>query len=56
MTDSQSKDRYTDEEINELAEWLENLSLKQTFFLKESYEAYLEAQCHSVPQGQIYVQ
>lgn len=32
---------YTDEEINELAEWAESLTIKQLFFLKESYEAFL---------------
>lgn len=35
------KEVYTDEQINELAEWLQDLTLKQAFFLKESYEGYL---------------
>lgn len=43
-SESQTKTKYTDEEVNELAEWLEDLTLKQAFFLKESYEAYLNAQ------------
>lgn len=45
---SQSKDEYTDEEINDLAEWLEDLTLKQAFFLKESYEGYLMQQAQAV--------
>lgn len=38
----QQVSKYTDEEVNELAEWLEDLTLKQCFFLKESFEAYLQ--------------
>lgn len=38
----QQKTEYTDEEINELAEWVESLTLKQTFWLKESFEAYMK--------------
>lgn len=41
-SDKQLAENYTDEEINELAEWLEELTLKQAFFLKESYEAFLK--------------
>lgn len=44
ISDSQQKDSYTDKEINELAEWLEDLTLKQAFFLKESYEVFLRQQ------------
>ena len=36
------KDIYSDKEINELAEWLGDLTLKQTFFLKESYESFMK--------------
>lgn len=42
----QDKDTYTDQEINDLAEWLEELTLKQAFFLKESYESYLVTMAH----------
>lgn len=35
-------DIYSDEDINELSEWLEDLTLKQIFFLKESYEIMLK--------------
>ena len=47
------KESYTDDEINELAEWMEELTLKQAFFLKDSFQAYLVngANCH----GQEYV-
>lgn len=41
-SEKQTSTFYTDEEINELAEWLEELTLKQAFFLKESYEAFLK--------------
>jgi uncharacterized protein YpbB len=52
-TEQKEKIAYTDEEINELAEWLEDLTLKQAFFLKESFQSYLthNANCH----GQEYV-
>lgn len=52
-TQSQEKIAYTDEEINELAEWLEDLTLKQAFFLKESFQAYLVHNANS--HGQEYV-
>lgn len=32
---------FTDKEINEMSEWLNDLSLQQLFFLKSSYEAFL---------------
>ncbi len=44
ILNSKEKDSYTDQEINELAEWLEDLTLKQVFFLKQSYDGYLKAQ------------
>lgn len=53
MEKPKEPDVYTDEEINELAEWLEDLTLRQAFFLKESYEQLLQAQAHEV--GQAYV-
>ncbi len=49
LSDKQDADTYTDDEVNELAEWLEELTLKQCFYLKESYEAYLKMrQAHEV--------
>lgn len=32
---------YTSQEINEIAEWLNDLTLEQIFFLKKSYEAFV---------------
>lgn len=40
---TQEKTEYTDEEINELAEWFEELTLKQAFFLKDSFAGYMTA-------------
>ena len=47
LSKSQEQTAYTDEEINELSEWLEELTLKQVFFLKDSYEAYLNQQAQA---------
>ncbi len=41
-SESQKKQSYTDKEINELAEWMDDLTLKQAFFIKDSYEAMLQ--------------
>jgi cytochrome c553 len=38
------KAEFTDQQINELAEWFQDLRIEQAFFLKESYEAMLK-QC-----------
>lgn len=51
---TQQQDSYTDDEINELAEWLEDLTLKQAFFLKDSYEAMLNAQSQEHGNGFIH--
>lgn len=32
---------YTDEEINELAEFFRDLTIEQAFYLKDSYESFL---------------
>lgn len=45
---------YTDDEINELAEWIESLRIEQIFFLKLQYEAMLNAQAQGC--GSDYVQ
>lgn len=41
LSEKQEAENYTDAEVNELAEWLEELTLKQCFFLKESFENYI---------------
>lgn len=48
ISESQKKDKYTDEEIDELGEFFKELTLKQAFFLKESYEAMLVMQAHEM--------
>lgn len=48
------KDKYSDQEVNELAEWLEDLSLDQAFFLKESYEAYLLQQTQACESNYLH--
>lgn len=53
-SDLQEREVYSYEEVNELAEWIQDLTLKQAFFLKESYEAYLNAQINEC--GSTYVQ
>lgn len=47
------KEIYSDEEINKLAEWIEELTIAQISFLKESYASMLQAQAHEI--GQAYV-
>ncbi len=47
---------YSDEEINELAEWAEGLTIKQLFFLKDSYEALQEIRVHEANNGSNYLQ
>lgn len=37
-------DQYTDEELSQLVAWLEDLTYRQLFFLKDSYESYLNLQ------------
>ena len=52
-TSDEDKEFYSDEEINDLAEWLEDLTLKQCFFIKDSYEAMMTHRAGEV--GQAYV-
>lgn len=47
------KEVYTDDEINKLAEWFQDLTVAQLSFLKESYATMLQAQAHEV--GHDYV-
>lgn len=48
------KDFYTDKEINEVAEWFQDLTLRQLFFLKKSYEGFLTHEAQTM--GSNYVQ
>lgn len=47
------KEVYSDEEINEIASWFEDLTIAQLAFIKESYTEMLQARALDV--GQIYV-
>lgn len=47
------KEIYTDDEINKLAEWFQDLTVAQLSFLKESYDSMLQAQAQEL--GQLYV-
>lgn len=46
---------YSDDEINELAEWFDELTLKQAFFLKETFEAHLRLQAQGAQDGNSHV-
>lgn len=35
---------YTNEEINEIADWINDLTLQQLFFLRDSYFAFIAMQ------------
>lgn len=48
------EEAYTDEEINELASWFEDLTIKQLFFLKYSYEALMALEAEQVGNGLIH--
>jgi hypothetical protein len=48
------KQVYTDDEINELAEWLEELTLRQAFFIKNSYEGFLKAQAQTCGDSHVH--
>lgn len=53
MREEVEKKPWTDEEINDLAEWLKDLSIDQIFFLRESYESLLRLRAQEV--GSKYV-
>lgn len=40
MTKDRVKQEYTDEEIQELADWYEELTIAQLFFLRDSMNDY----------------
>ena len=50
----EDKELYTDEEICDLADWFNELTIKQAFFLRDSYLAMLEFQAKE--SNQEYVQ
>ena len=35
---------YSDKEINEISDWLNELTIDQLFFLRDSYQAFLAMQ------------
>lgn len=45
---------YSDQVINDLAEWADGLTIQQLLFLKNSYEALLQIHAHE--SGNTYVQ
>ena len=47
------KEIYSDEEINQIASWFQELTIAQLSFLKDSYQDMLQAQAHEI--GQAYV-
>lgn len=53
VSEKQLLKEYSPSEIDELAEWFQDLTLKQAFFLKESFEAHLKLQAQG--HGSMYV-
>lgn len=45
---------FTDEEINKLADWYEDLTIAQLQFLKQSYTAMLQAQAKEIGQEHVH--
>lgn len=45
---------FTDEEINEIAEWFEDLTMAQLSFLKGSYTAMISLQCAELDQAYVH--
>lgn len=53
---NKNDDLYSDQEINDLADWFQDLTIRQLFFLKDSYEAMLVIQAQGIQgQGNIHV-
>lgn len=50
---TEEKEQFSDEEINAIADWLQELTLPQLSFLKHSYEEMLKVQARE--QGHEYV-
>ena len=45
---------YTDEQINELAEWMRDLTIDQAFFLRDNYESFIKLQAATIGNGYIH--
>lgn len=54
MPEKWGPDEYTDAQVNELAEWIEDLTFRQLFFLKETYGAYLNGQAMEVGNNHVH--
>ncbi len=48
------KQKFTDEEINELSDWLQDLTIHQLMFIKEQYILWLSSKAQE--QGCVHVQ
>ncbi len=44
MQEKEESESYSSEQVDELQEWIENLTLRQAFFLKDTYGAFLMQQ------------
>lgn len=42
QTDLNKKHEYTDQELEELSEWMQSLTIAQWFFLRDSLEEFYE--------------
>ena len=51
---TKEKDHYSDEEINEFAEWFQDLTLRQLFFIKASYEGFQNTQAQEIGNGYVH--
>lgn len=47
------REEFTDEELNLLAEWFQNLTIAQLSYIKDSYTSQLQANAHEI--GQLHV-
>jgi hypothetical protein len=48
------EEELTNEEINKLAEWFEELTIAQLSFIKDSYTAMLQANAHEIGQNFVH--
>ncbi len=51
--ESKPRAEYSDEEVNELSDWLNDLTIAQLFFLKQSYDAFLAME--AIQMGSLHV-
>lgn len=47
---------YTDKEINDLADWYQDLTIAQLMYIKEAYQQSLLIQAQEIQRGVMYVQ